>query len=140
LHGAALAIHKAWLEFVPWAGKQNSRWYNFLAGLLTFHFVCFCWIYFRADNVPTVEMMISRIFNNFSIPDIAVKVAAYWKPFAFILIGYFLHFLPKNIKIQMEDKFSAVPLALKVGIVAFVIIAAYQVASSEVQPFIYFQF
>jgi hypothetical protein len=102
--------------------------------------VCFCWIYFRADNVPTVEMMISRIFNNFSIPDIAVKVAAYWKPFAFILIGYFLHFLPKNIKIQMEDKFSAVPLALKVGIVAFVIIAAYQVASSEVQPFIYFQF
>jgi D-alanyl-lipoteichoic acid acyltransferase DltB (MBOAT superfamily) len=140
LHGGALAIHKAWMEYVPWAGKQNSKLYNIIAGLVTFHFVCFCWIYFRADDVPSVKMMLSRIFNNFSLPDAMLKAQSYWKVFSFVVIGYILHFVPKRFKLNLEERFSIMPLVLQVGIVAFIIIAAYQVASSEVQPFIYFQF
>jgi D-alanyl-lipoteichoic acid acyltransferase DltB (MBOAT superfamily) len=140
LHGGALAVHKAWMEYVPWAGKQNSKLYNIIAGLVTFHFVCFCWIYFRADDVPSVKMMLSRIFNNFSLPDAMLKAQSYWKVFSFVVIGYILHFVPKRFKLNLEERFSIMPLVLQVGIVAFIIMAAYQVASSEVQPFIYFQF
>jgi alginate O-acetyltransferase complex protein AlgI len=140
LHGAALAIHKAWLEYVPWAGKQNSKLYNFIAGLVTFHFVCFCWIYFRADDVPTVKSMLDRMVNHFTLPDVWLKMKSYWKVFTMILIGYTLHFIPKKYKLGLEDRFSALPLVLKVAMVAVIIILTYQVASSEVQPFIYFQF
>jgi len=140
LHGAALAIHKAWLEYVPWARSQNSKIYNFIAGLVTFHFVCFCWIYFRADDVPTVKTMLDRIFHNFSLTDMRIKISAYWKVFSFILAGYLLHFIPKRFKLSLEERFTLVPLVLKVVMVAVIIVLVYQVASSEVQPFIYFQF
>lgn len=140
LHGLALAIHKAWIEYIPWAGKQKSKLYNFIAAMLTFHFVCFCWMYFRADNVPAVETMLNRIFKNFSIPDIFLKAGTYWKVFSFIVVGYVLHFIPKKFKISLEEKFSALPIFLKILLVAVIIIAAFQIASSEVQPFIYFQF
>ncbi|NUM32025.1 MAG: MBOAT family protein [Bacteroidetes bacterium] len=140
LHGAALALHKAWVEYVPWAKKQNSKLYNFIAGVITFHFVCFCWIYFRADNVPTVMTILDRIFNNINIADILLKIKSYWKVFSFIAIGFVLHFIPKAFKMQTENYFSGLPFYLKILIVAIIIFAAFQVASSKVQPFIYFQF
>jgi len=140
LHGAGLAIHKAWLSYMPWARNQNAWWYNLLAGLITFHFVCFCWIYFRADDVATVSTMLSRIFGNFSVSDVALKVVSYWRVFTMILIGYALHFIPKTWKLGLEERFSVMPLMLKVGVVAVIVFSVYQIASSEVQPFIYFQF
>jgi len=140
LHGIGLAIHKAWLSYVPWAGKENSKIYNLIAGIVTFHFVCFCWIYFRADDVPTVKTMLDRILHNFSFADLVLKTQSYWKVFTFILVGYALHFIPRVYKLLLEEKFSMFPLVLKVGVVAFIIVVVYQIASSEVQPFIYFQF
>lgn len=140
LHGGALAVHKVWLEYVPWAGKQNGRFYNLLMGLLTFHFVCFCWIYFRADDVPTVKTMLDRMTSNFSVADMMLKMQSYWKVFTVILIGFMLHFIPKSLKLALEEKFTLMPLVAKVSVVAIIIFSVYQVASSEVQPFIYFQF
>ena len=139
-HGAALAIHKAYLEYVPWARRQNSKLYNLLAGILTFHFVCFCWIYFRADDVSTVQTMLGRIFHHFSISDIALKIKSYLTVFGIIAAGFVLHFIPKKFKKGVEDKFASAPLVLKVVIMAIVIIGVYQAASSDVQPLIYFQF
>lgn len=140
LHGIALAIHKAWVEFVPWAGKQKSIFYNVIAGLITFHFVCFCWMYFRADDVPTVKTMLERITTNFTLADIFLKITTYYKVFGFILVGYMLHFIPRKFKVSIEEKFSTLSLITKIIIVAFIIFTSYQIASSEVQPFIYFQF
>ena len=51
LHGLALAVHKTFAEYFPTAtdGKRSvmSRITSPLFLLITFHFVAFCWIFFR---------------------------------------------------------------------------------------------
>src|SRR5690606_35141846 len=49
MHGVGLAVHKIWMSWTKntWLGR--SSWAgSFLSWILTFHFVCFTWIFFRA--------------------------------------------------------------------------------------------
>ena len=50
LHGMGLVMHKIWILLT---GKslekvRGRKWYNILAVLVTFHFVCFGWVFFKA--------------------------------------------------------------------------------------------
>ena len=47
LHGAALVVHKAWRRAHPQQRGGAARW---LSTLLTFAFVCLCWVFFRAQT------------------------------------------------------------------------------------------
>lgn len=140
LHGVALAVHKIWNEKVKKVRFTEHKAYNLIAGVLTFHFVCFCWIYFRADDVATVKLMLQRMFEAFSVSDIVLKIQSYYKVFSLILIGFVLHFVPRAIKNRIEDQFARLPLFIKIIIIVMVVLVTYQAASSNVQPFIYFQF
>jgi Predicted membrane protein involved in D-alanine export len=69
MHGVALAIHKYFssLKFnfnvsPGWAKASNA-----LGWFVTFHFVCFCWIFFRATSMETAGDMIHQIFTNFTV-------------------------------------------------------------------------
>lgn len=57
LHGVALSVVFAWKKWrvLP----SNAWWANLLGGLLTFHFVCFSWIFFRSGT-PQVALSIFR--------------------------------------------------------------------------------
>ena len=48
MHGMALAIHKVWTTITGKRLEKISRrwWFRSLAVIITFHFVCFCWIFF----------------------------------------------------------------------------------------------
>lgn len=48
LHGMALTMHKFYRSRFPKKSKRSSTWKNFIRVVITFHFVCFCWIFFRA--------------------------------------------------------------------------------------------
>ncbi len=50
LHGLALGVVFAWKK--RRAVPSPAWWAKLLAGLLTFHFVCFTWIFFRASTLP----------------------------------------------------------------------------------------
>ena len=68
LHGIALAIHKLWMLITGKMLKpiNNRPLYNLVAALVTFHFVCFCWIFFRAPDMATVGEMLSQMFLHFN--------------------------------------------------------------------------
>ena len=54
LHGAALVLHKLWSHALP----ENSlprRVSGFLGPVLTFSFVCLCWIFFRATDFESAR-------------------------------------------------------------------------------------
>ncbi len=54
LHGAALGIVFAWSRWKQQRlgrAHQPAWWGKLLGGLLTFHFVCFAWIFFRATTL-----------------------------------------------------------------------------------------
>ncbi|MDR2651425.1 MAG: MBOAT family protein, partial [Prevotellaceae bacterium] len=60
--------------------------------------------------------------------------------FIFILIGYILHFLPVRTENYFKHKFTNTSLIFKAIVTIVLIYFIVQIKSSDVQPFIYFQF
>jgi hypothetical protein len=110
------------------------------AVVLTFHFVAFCWMYFRAEDMATVALMLENIFTDFDYGGMTSRIGAYWKVFALMLLGYVVHMLPSNLKNRMQWWFTEAPMYVKVLIFVIVIFVIYQATSADIQPFIYFQF
>ena len=57
-----------------------------------------------------------------------------------MLVGFIIHWLPSNFKEFYRGWFIKTPMYIKVLISAEVIFLLYQFQSSEIYPFIYFQF
>lgn len=139
LHGLGLVIHKAWMRYVP-LSQSKSRLMHILGVLITFHFVCFAWIFFRAADMEKVQLLLDKIFNDFNLSLIPQILSSYWKIFAIMFAGYFIHWLPVSFKDSYKNIFVEMPYWIKALAVIVVIILVFQARSSEVQPFIYFQF
>lgn len=143
LHGAALALHKLWLRFVPGAkatGAQMHRWSRALGIFFTFNLVCLGWLMFRAESMQTVTLMLHQIFENFDAARIPQVVAGYAPVFALIAAGYVLHLLPGSVDALARRAVVHAPLVLQVVMAAAMIWCVMQIKSSDIQPFIYFQF
>lgn len=142
MHGVALALHKWTREHVFHHEKHyhstGLRW--LLSVLLTFHFVAFCWIFFRNHTFEASWMMITQIVTNFHPELFEQVVTGYWIVFAMMLFGYVTHFVPdalQNRCVRVLERGGVVLCALLISAVIYLVI---QVKSSEIQPFIYFQF
>jgi alginate O-acetyltransferase complex protein AlgI len=135
LHGIALASHKYMSSKV----ELKPRW-DFLGVLLTFHFVCFCWIFFRAADMETISAMLNQIFNHFNAKIFFEFIAGYKMVIVLMIIGYFLHFVPQRWEKITEEKITKLPLIMKACCLVAVIVLVMQIKSAGVQPFIYFQF
>ncbi len=120
--------------------QLNPKVSSFFAAVITFHFVAFCWMYFRAADVPTVVNMLNNILTDFNFSGIGSRVSAYWKVFVLIAVGFTFHFLPGNLKNRVQWWFTESPMYVKVLIFVLVVFVTYQATSAEIQPFIYFQF
>lgn len=144
LHGIGLAIHKLFSEFFPAKeGKKTAlgTLWTVFSVLLTFHFVAFCWLFFRAKDFNTALTIISNIGEiTFSPSQWQTIIMGYRNVFLLMAIGYIWHFLPQGIIIAMRQAFNKVPLAGKAVLLGFVYWLVYAAASAGPQPFIYFQF
>ncbi|KQS47313.1 MAG: MBOAT family protein [Flavobacterium lindanitolerans] len=145
LHGIALAVHKIFLEFFPSKkdGEKNAFSYiwRFFSVLLTFHFVVFCWLFFRAKDFDTALQVINNIGQlTFDPKQWQIIIQGYKNVFLLMLIGYVWHFLPEGITRNMKLAFDKTPLVGKALILGFVYWIVYATATAGPQPFIYFQF
>lgn len=143
LHGVALALHKAWLGIVPGArirGCEMPLWRRALGIVATFNLVCFGWLMFRAETMQEVWLMLHQIFRDFR-GNLAPQVIAGYAPvFALMAAGYLLHLLPGSADRLARRIVTAAPLIAQVLLVAAMIWCVMQIKSSDIQPFIYFQF
>ncbi|TRW24695.1 MBOAT family protein [Flavobacterium zepuense] len=145
LHGIALSVHKIWLEFFPnkkegKPGVLGSIW-KVVAILLTFHFVAFCWIFFRAKDFANALELINNISTiTFDPNQWQTIIMGYKNVFILMGIGYVWHFLPENFTNNLRQSFFHMPLVLKAAIFGLVMWLVYAAASAGPQPFIYFQF
>jgi hypothetical protein len=109
--------------------------------LLTFHFVAFCWIFFRADSFDTALEVIHNIGKlQFDWNSWRIVIQGYKNVFLLILIGFVWHFIPKNWMAIPNQMFSVAPMFVKALILGFVFWIVYATAAAGSQPFIYFQF
>lgn len=145
LHGMALIVHKLFMTLFPSkkveAKKRGNVLGNFIAGALTFHFVAFCWIFFRAKDFDRALAVIQNISKvTIDLEQWQTIITGYKHVFLLMLIGYIWHFLPENIINAMWKAFNKTPLMAKAVILGFVYWVVYAIASAGPQPFIYFQF
>ena len=145
LHGIALAVHKIVLEYFPTKdnAKKNlfSLIWTVISVLLTFHFVTFCWIFFRAKDFVTAIEVIQNIGKvTFDIDQWMIIISGYKNVFLLMTIGFIWHFLPEKLVNLMQNTFKVLPLVLKAVVLGFVFWVVYATASAGPQPFIYFQF
>ena len=143
LHGAALALHKLWMAVVPGAKATGDRmhWWSRAAGIFfTFNLVCLGWLMFRAESMQTVELMLHQIFYNFNAAMIPQVVSGYAGAFALIAAGFLLHLMPGRADRFAQRLVSHAPLVLQIVMAAAMIWCVMQIKSSDIQPFIYFQF
>jgi alginate O-acetyltransferase complex protein AlgI len=141
LHGAALAVHKMYNEWQDEYGTMPvGKIASYVNVLLTFHFVCFCWIFFRASSMETVGEMLFQIFAHFNMAILFEFIAGYKGVMILMLIGYVLHFLPRSMELRIQQEITRLPFAYKAAWMLLIIILVIQTKSAGIQPFIYFQF
>ncbi len=143
LHGVALAIHKVWLERVPKAkvmGDDMQRVWRWIGMAFTFNIVCLGWLMFRADSMNTVTTMLRQIFTDFEFAHIGAAIKSYSTFYILLILGYILHLLPSRYSDYVREKLTHAPLWQQVAVVVAIAWLVMQFKSSDIQPFIYFQF
>jgi len=142
LHGLALAVHKIFMEFFPSKKDKSPNFlWRFFSIVITFHFVVFCWIFFRARDFETALQVINNIGQLTFEPELwKTIVLGYKNVFGLMLFGYVWHFLPESFTIGMKSIFDKTPILVKAIILGFVYWIVYATAVAGSQPFIYFQF
>ncbi len=151
LHGIALVIHKMWMGITSgWDWLESKAW-NVLMVIVTFHFVIFAWLIFRNADVTwdglvnngdwgNLGVMLSQIFTNFHPELLLQVVTSYWHVFVLIFLGYVLHFIPDSVSQACKRAFVRMPAFFYAIALIVLIVVIMQVKTSEIQPFIYFQF
>ena len=155
LNGMGLVVFKLWKKISPWADK--SKWWNRAWGIiLTFNFVSFTRIWFRSGSINswdemdtshnilsewfTANEMLYQLIFNFRISLIKEVISEYYIIVFVISLGFLIHFIPEKSKIWYRKKFAQSNFFMQLAVCFLVIFVIYQIASTSLQPFIYFQF
>ena len=137
-HGIALCVHKLckpWLDTIA-----STRATRFVSWLLTFSFVAFLWIFFRASSFHAADQVIRGILTDFEWAYLPVFIARRSTWCIMLAIIFALHFVPVRIWDKMRAWFIDIHWVVKLIIFIVLIQLVLQFASATVQPFLYSQF
>ena len=142
IHGVGLGIHKIWMLLTDksFSSFNQSRIYKIISGILTFHFVCFAWIFFKAEDLEIAKTMIYQIFNNFDISVFGPFYDNYKGVVWMILAAMVLHLVPDNLADKVIARTKAIPMVVYILVFfLFLILYGYFKSAEQVMP-IYLQF
>lgn len=139
MHGIGLAIDKIWQKLTKGRFK-NYRVARIVGWFITLHFVVFLWVFFRADSFGTAWQMIGQVFTSFDL--------AYFPAFfevrklfvALLLLAIAIHAIPSSKFEGVERLYVRMPFWVKAIVFIVLVQCILQIRSSDLQPFIYFQF
>jgi alginate O-acetyltransferase complex protein AlgI len=140
LHGIGLAINKLWTKLFGKIKFLPTVISNFIYALITFHFVCFCWIFFKASNLDTALQFINQIVYQFTLDGALEYVENYKYVLIMIGIGYSIHLIPDGFADKVIEKQKHFPLVYYVtGMLLFIALYSFFKSATPVMP-IYLQF
>ena len=139
MHGTGLALHKLYGKFfkplIP-----STIFGKIVSWFLTFHFVVFLWIFFRAQSFESAMDMIQIIGTKLEWD----YLVPFWNTrmsfLIMLIVGFAIHAIPVKAFDNLTSRFVKLPFLVKA--IAFVLLVQLiiQFKSEGVQPFIYFQF
>jgi hypothetical protein len=105
-----------------------------LAGLLTFHFVALCWIFFRAPSFDVAWAVLAKIAEgSWYAPNLTPQILGALGAAAL------LHFLPRGWYARTRALFVAAPAPAQAAVLLVAAVVLSRLATTFV-PFIYQQF
>ena len=142
LHGVALGCHKFFSQEILHHDRHyySAGWRRIVAIIITFHFVCFCWIFFRCSDMETAVTMLNQVATNFHPELLWQVISGYPWVFGLMAFGIISHYLPDSWQQHIVARLSMANVFACAVLITAVIYIVIQVKSSDIQPFIYFQF
>lgn len=135
LHGSALSIERL---VSNWRGPPDPcrpRWRRALRVLLVFHFVCFCWIFFRADDMARAAEVLMGLLDVTRPATLATPFLA-----SLIAFGLAIQFTPPDLIERLDAIYQRLP-GWSVGALAGALLLVVELIGGDgTAPFIYFQF
>jgi len=133
LHGAGLAVVRWWQTRTGTAPAVGV--WRYVSIVVTFHFVTFAWIFFRAANLETAHEILARIGS------LSVSAANLSPSLALILaIATLGHFAPKKWYDFSLGMFVKAPFYAQAAALALMVTGLRYVAQTGATPFIYNKF
>ncbi len=137
LHGTLLSLER----FVKIPYKlQSYKTLHILRIVLTFHFVSFCWIFFRAASLTDALNIVRQIVFYFNGSLTWQLITGYSTVFVLLGISVLSHLLPKGGEQKLVNLLTRMPLSVKAMLLLVAIWVTLQIRAANIQPFIYFQF
>lgn len=132
LHGAALIVERVF----GLTGKDARSWLpKPLAWFVTFHFVCFTWIFFRSQTLESALDYFRTMFAFVSLETTLTGLVA-----LMFVFGALTQIVPDRWQERAEAWYDRAPVLAKIAL-PFLVIYGIAIASPDgVPPFIYFQF
>ena len=138
LHGFALALLRMWQRRRDAAGREPllRGWLGgAVATFITFHYVCFAWVFFRTPDLQSATAVLTQL-TQLSVG------AANLTPhiLAVMAVGFVTHFWPRRAFDALVAGFIRLHWAWQGLALVAVGLALRALATTDVVPFIYFQF
>lgn len=135
LHGVGVSI--AHLARLPIRGLPSSRLPNWLAVLLTFHFVAFAWVFFRARSLNKAIEILSAPFIG-AWGEFGPFVANNLFPLILIFVFFALHRFDDNKWLKVVVRRGRPEFVWPLMVLAWIL--AITVSQGSSAAFIYFDF
>lgn len=135
LHGVFQVIYHIWLEFGKKRLKKKKSLIGLFVGwLITFHLVCFAWVFFRATDFQNAISVFSAMIQN--VGEQGVEFSS------ILMIGFGLLFqvVGEQARTFYTKTASGLPLVFQAIIMGAIFIAILKMGPDEVPPFLYFKF
>lgn len=142
LHGLALALHKIWMLITGrWMdGVKSMTVYKVMATVFTFHFVCFCWIFFKAPDYDGAIVMIEKISHDIDFSVWKGFIGNYISVVAMMVVALIIHFIPDDLADSVIERIGKMPLiAYLIAFFCFLLLYGVFKSAKPVMP-IYLQF
>jgi D-alanyl-lipoteichoic acid acyltransferase DltB (MBOAT superfamily) len=130
IHGLGLAVERA----TGW--RPHTRAQQWLGRVITFHVVCFGWVFFRADSFSRAGDVLRRLFDAWgqSSPLVTTSVVLA------IVVGIVGQYLRPVAVGRLLASFGRLPVVAQSACIAVALTVINTLGPTGVAPFIYFRF
>jgi alginate O-acetyltransferase complex protein AlgI len=136
MHGAALVLGRVFERSSAFAGLRGARLSAVLGWLVTFHFVCVTWVFFRSPSLEAAQAYFAALARN----DAGWTTTMTPLVAAALAIGAVTQIVPSRWFEDLEAYYDRAALVFKVALPFLLIFLIAVAAPGGVPPFIYFQF
>ena len=135
LHGAGLAVVRWWQQRRGRNRPQPSWWARAIAIFVTYQFVCFTWIFFRASSLGEAVQILQRIGSlTFGLESVTPLLGGV------LLLAAATIFTPKSWYTRTMEAFASCPFYVHAAALLAVVLAVQFLGGRGSVAFVYSRF